>query len=130
MDYPDSAALVYRFDVGVTPDLTDMRGWMCLVLDGVIPDVVEDAQLLATELVSNAVDHARSGGSLCVRRCNGGSVVRLEIDDGRPDLDLKLGGESPAGGRGRGLLLVDAISCRWGVARDDDRKTVWADIAA
>ena len=87
--------------------------------------LLEDARLLATELATNAVLHARSPFSVSVRRH--GSGVRLSVDDAshvRPTLREPRGLESS----GRGLQLVAAIAARWGVDLTDDGKTVWAEL--
>ncbi|MFJ1768150.1 ATP-binding protein [Amycolatopsis sp. NPDC088138] len=131
MDLPEPATHEYRFDAGVTPDLAAVRRWIRSVLDGASSEGLEDALLLATELVANAQDHAQGVRALRIRCRGPRSAVRLEIDDARPDLAVRLGGSSSDEDRGRGLLLVDAVSRRWGVVTHDDvYKTVWADLAA
>lgn len=131
MNDPDHSTREYRFEAGAVPDLAAMRGWLRRVLNGASPDGVQDVLLLATELVTNALDHAHGVLALRVRYRARRSPVRLEVDDPRPDLGLRLGGSSPADSRGRGLLLVDAISRRWGVVTHGTAgKTVWADVVA
>ena len=90
-------------------------------------DLCEDATLIVTELVANAVRHAGTVIRLQLRRTDGG--LRLEVTDGSvrpvqqtlPDL-LDEGG--------RGLALVDALSTRYGVEGQPDGKTVWAELSA
>jgi anti-sigma regulatory factor (Ser/Thr protein kinase) len=130
MDLPEPSLHEHRFSNGAMPDLAAMRQWVRRVLAGASFESVEDVLLLATELVTNALDHAHGVQALRVRYGSPGQPVRLEVDDPRPDLCLQLGKSSLGSSRGRGLLLVNAISRRWGViTHADDHKTVWADIA-
>jgi anti-sigma regulatory factor (Ser/Thr protein kinase) len=86
---------------------------------------IERAQLAMSELVANAVVHARS--SLTVRvRVDG--WVRLAVSDGdpRPVLVPRTVPADRVGGRG--LRLVADLSRRWGVERDPRGKTVWCEL--
>lgn len=89
-------------------------------------DSLEDAQLVLTELVTNALRHAGSRCRVRARYVSG--VLRLEVTDmGGGNPNLRLPGELEEGGRG--LLLVSALSTAWGVdALDDGRKVVWAEL--
>jgi anti-sigma regulatory factor (Ser/Thr protein kinase) len=100
---------------------------------GVAADAVDDAMLIVSELVTNALVHGE--GALRVRidaDADTGSV-RLTVADERPYGGLPLpaqpGHDAEAG---RGLLLVDALSMRWGsrpVAETPALGTaVWVDL--
>ncbi|MCX0246387.1 MULTISPECIES: SpoIIE family protein phosphatase [Streptomyces] len=91
-------------------------------------DVVDDAVVLTSELVTNAVIHAGTAADvLCLRTEDG---VRVEIADHYPEREIPL---QPAaldlGGldseNGRGLLLCAALASRWGVEYSPTRKHVW-----
>lgn len=85
----------------------------------------DDAALLVTELVSNAVKHA--GTDVVVRACLSGAVLRLEVLDGsRRPVRARVAEHSEEGGRG--LILVDALADRWGVDAHSDGKEVWAEL--
>jgi anti-sigma regulatory factor (Ser/Thr protein kinase) len=85
----------------------------------------DDLALVVTELVANAIRHAKTDISLSLRLIGGG--VRLEVRDGsvRP-LRPRAAQESDEGGRG--LLLVDALSHRYGVEAGPDGKRVWVEL--
>jgi hypothetical protein len=92
-----------------------------------IPYLAEDLATITTELVINAVEHAASAPRLCIR-LHGGEVtvgVRDDLPGTAPRPQLSCVG-SPCG---RGLLMVTALSSRWGVTPHDDGKTVWASLA-
>lgn len=89
--------------------------------------------LLVAELAANAVLHGRVPGrdfELRLSYAHATGVVRVEISDtheNRPDPAAVPPPGSEADG-GRGLLIVEAIAARWGVAdRLGPGKTVWAE---
>ena len=89
-------------------------------------DVADAAELALTELVSNVVRHVPG------RRCRvcfllypGG--VRVEVADSCPELPVAAAAADVLGKGGRGLVIVEAVADRWGVApyADGRGKTVW-----
>ena len=88
-------------------------------------DLVDAAALAATEVVTNAVVHARSAFRLTVQADD---VLLVSVHDtgptwpgGTPQLTpLDLDSEG-----GRGLLLLEALSDAWGVHNDPTGKTIW-----
>jgi anti-sigma regulatory factor (Ser/Thr protein kinase) len=87
----------------------------------------DDVALVVTELVANAVRHAGTDIQISVTAITQG--VRLEVRDGstRP-LRPRAALSSDEGGRG--LLLVDALSNRYGVVGEPDGKRVWVEMVA
>ena len=92
-----------------------------------VGDLADDVLLVVTELVNNAVTHARSE---CVLRISISPVsVRVEVTDqgiGAPD-PLP---PSTTRNHGRGLHLVDALTAAWGFEprAEGSGKTVWAEL--
>ena len=89
--------------------------------------VLDDARVVVTELAANAVLHARSGFSVSIH----GDAARLRIGvrDGSRAMPAPQE-PAPRGLSGRGLLLVSALSSRWGVEPRTDGKVVWAELRA
>jgi anti-sigma regulatory factor (Ser/Thr protein kinase) len=88
------------------------------------PAVAEVVELLATELVSNAVKHARTPLTLEVEHQTAGGV-RLRVDDDSAMLPVPKD-PLPARSHGYGLQLVDALATEWGATPvPGDGKTVW-----
>ncbi|WP_175411899.1 SpoIIE family protein phosphatase [Streptomyces sp. TRM64462] len=91
-------------------------------------DVVDDAVVLTSELVTNAVIHAGTAADvLCLRTEHG---VRVEVADRYPEREVPLQGSGqPVAAldreNGRGLLLCAALAARWGVEYSPARKHVW-----
>ncbi|MEV5431924.1 SpoIIE family protein phosphatase [Streptomyces sp. NPDC052701] len=91
-------------------------------------DIIDDAVVLTSELVTNAVVHAgTSADVLCLRSDDG---VRIEVADRYPEREIPLQGSavtmgSPDREGGRGLQLCAALAGRWGVEYTPTHKTVW-----
>ncbi|MGH3495804.1 MAG: ATP-binding protein [Sciscionella sp.] len=87
-------------------------------------EVVENAELAVSELVANALEHGNGATALRVSRTE--RQVRVEVDDlsQEPPTMMRPG---PAEERHRGLLIVAAVSTRWGSDPLPAGKTVWAE---
>ncbi|RDG38258.1 SpoIIE family protein phosphatase [Streptomyces corynorhini] len=91
-------------------------------------DVVDDAVVLTSELVTNAVIHAGTAADvLCLRTEDG---VRIEVADRYPEREVPVQASgrsfaSPDQENGRGLLLCAALASRWGVEYTPTFKQVW-----
>ncbi|MFE2100966.1 MULTISPECIES: SpoIIE family protein phosphatase [unclassified Streptomyces] len=91
-------------------------------------DVVDDAVVLTSELVTNAVVHAGTHADvLCLRTEDG---VRIEVSDRYPEREVPLQASpasmgSPDREGGRGLQLCAALAARWGVDYTPTHKNVW-----
>lgn len=80
-------------------------------------------ELLTTELVANAVVHARSSCDVRVTERADGSL-RVEVTDGADGTPARQA-VAPTDATGRGLLLVDGLAARWGTSSTETGKTVW-----
>ncbi|MEU6085045.1 SpoIIE family protein phosphatase [Streptomyces sp. NPDC047108] len=91
-------------------------------------DIVDDAVVLTSELVTNAVVHAGTAAEVqCLRNERG---VRVEVADRYPERELPLQSTGrhhahPDREGGRGLLLCGALASRWGVEYSATNKHVW-----
>lgn len=91
-------------------------------------DIIDDAVVLTSELVTNAVVHAGTAADvLCLRSDDG---VRIEVADHYPEREIPLQGaaismSSPDREGGRGLQLCAALASRWGVDYTPTKKLVW-----
>ncbi|MER5779801.1 PAS domain S-box protein [Streptomyces sp. NPDC002039] len=82
----------------------------------------ETACLLASELLSNAVNH--SCGPVRLRLRHAGRELSVEVCDGSPVLP-QARFASPDAESGRGLLLVDSLAEAWGTLPTAEGKAVW-----
>lgn len=90
----------------------------------------EAAVLAVSELVSNAVLHASAvPGEIQLRLEARGGTLRIEVEDCDPRPPV-VGPAAAEHDRGRGLLIVDRLSARWGwSAIPENGKSVWCDLA-
>jgi hypothetical protein len=85
------------------------------------------AELLVTELATNAVEHAESPFSVCVDIR--GAIVHIEVINDTPEL-LATVTQQPSEKGGFGLRLVEALSSHWGTESAESKKVVWFELAA
>jgi len=100
--------------------------------DGLDRDGVAAAQLVVSELISNALEHAGLGPADLIRLSLSrlGSRLRVDVDDAgtfTADSDsyaYRARGRHHRGGQG--LRIVQTLSIRW--QADDGRVTAWLDL--
>lgn len=99
---------------------------------GVFPAAVGDAVLVVSELMSNAVRHARPlpGALVEVTWALDGGTLEVTVSDGGSASRPRLASPSLSSLGGRGLGIVERLSCRWGVSAGEARTTVWAVLPA
>ncbi len=94
-------------------------------------DVADDAVVLTSELVTNAVVHAGTAADvLCLRHP---AAIRVEVADQYPEREVPLHTSPhitahPDREGGRGLILCSALAGRWGVEYTPTHKRVWFQI--
>jgi anti-sigma regulatory factor (Ser/Thr protein kinase) len=86
---------------------------------------LDATRLLVSELVTNAVLHARTEFELILRATRTG--VRVEVHDGSVAAPVVRHYEDEAM-TGRGLSLVDDLAARWGVDKREGGKSVWFEL--
>ncbi|MET7720714.1 ATP-binding protein [Streptomyces mirabilis] len=92
-----------------------------------LPGLTEDATLIVSELVANAVRHARADWIRVTVSRVGDRRVRLAVvDKSRVLPQLRTPGLEDV--RGRGLHLIDELSDRWGTDPLPWGKRVWAEL--
>ena len=106
----EQPGLVHVLEVAVSDQHTPAaaRHWLTSELAGLVPqDTVDDAELIVSELVTNAVRHAGGRILASVQLVDGG--VRVTVHDhGSAGEWAAPGGESA--GRGRGLIIAMALA--------------------
>ncbi len=88
-------------------------------------DLVDTAELLVSEVVTNALVHA--GTPIDVTARVGEDGLRVEIGDGSAQLPVLRHGATLSG-TGRGLRMLQRMVQRWGAHSRGDGKTVWFEL--
>lgn len=103
----------------------EARQWLDRFLRAraVSPSQREDARLVLSELVTNALVHGED--TPVVRAAFGGSELELSVTDAGAELPRVLPVD-PSRIGGFGLHIVDRLSTAWGVSPFPGGKTVWA----
>jgi anti-sigma regulatory factor (Ser/Thr protein kinase) len=93
-----------------------------------VSHVAETAVLLVSELVTNAVRHARTG-RLALTLCLEAAWLRIEVHDADPH-EPRPRTPGALEESGFGLLLIEALAGKWGVQQTLTGKAVWAELDA
>ncbi len=106
--------------------VADLRG------AGVAQGAVADAAVVVSELLSNAIRHARPlpGFLLEVTWALDHGSVEIAVSDGGSATRPRPATASLSSLGGRGLAIVEHLASRWGVSAGDTRTTVWAVLPA
>lgn len=126
-----AAALTDRVDAAASAtldgDLTaprEARRFLHSVLVDADAELVATAELLISELVTNAVIHASSSPRIDIHLDV--ETVRVSVFDNDPEIPRPRDpGPEPGG---RGLLLVDRMATTWGADPAEDGKVVWFEL--
>lgn len=103
-----------------------------LVAAGIFDGAVRDAVLVVSELLSNAIRHARPlpGVNVQVAWAIGDGAIEIAVSDGGALTRPIATHASLSSLGGRGLDIVEYLARTWGIRTDDAGLTVWAVLAA
>jgi len=121
-----------RYEVALARDpdsAADARSALAEVSDHLPRRQLEDARLLVSELVTNAIRHAGLGADDLIRLvvATGDHGLRIEVCDPGTGFEPHEPEPDPAQPSGWGLYLVRELSDRWGVERDHETR-VWFEL--
>jgi anti-sigma regulatory factor (Ser/Thr protein kinase) len=99
---------------------------------GLHPAAVSDAALVTSELLSNAILHARPLPEACIRVSwlLTATTVEVIVSDGGSATRPRASRPSLSSIGGRGLGIVEHLCTSWGVRADERGTTVWAVLPA
>jgi anti-sigma regulatory factor (Ser/Thr protein kinase) len=89
-------------------------------------DMVADTELLVSELVTNAILHARSPATVTIER--DATSIRVAVCDSST-AQPRVRDYGPSAVTGRGMMLVDRIAERWGIDANGSGKCVWFEVS-
>jgi anti-sigma regulatory factor (Ser/Thr protein kinase) len=102
------------------------RGWLSTVATGhVEPSRLPDLALVMSEIVANAVRHGHPGGPLRLAATPKPEFLCVQVTDDGAGFVPRPGAMSSDEHGGFGLFLVERLTRRWGMTREDRRTRVW-----
>jgi len=121
-----------RYEVDLTRDpdsASEARRALGEVSDHLSPRRLEDAQLLVSELVTNAIRHADLDDDAVIKLVvmTRARALRIEVCDPGQGFEVTEPVPDPARPSGWGLYLVRELSDRWGVDRNTETR-VWFEL--
>jgi anti-sigma regulatory factor (Ser/Thr protein kinase) len=121
-----------RYEVALARDpdsAAEARSALGEVSDHLPPRRLEDARLLVSELVTNAIRHAGLGADDVIRLVvvTGDHGLRIEVCDPGSGFEPREPEPDPDQPSGWGLYLVRELSDRWGVERNHETR-VWFEL--
>ncbi len=121
-----------RYEVDLTRDpdsASEARRALGEVSDHLSPRRLEDAQLLVSELVTNAIRHADLDDDAVIKLVvmTRARALRIEVCDPGQGFEVTEPVPDPARPSGWGLYLVRELSDRWGVDRHTGTR-VWFEL--
>ena len=84
-----------------------------------------DLALVMTEVVTNAVRHGAAGGALLVAATPKPQFLCVQVTDEGPGLVPSPGAMASDEHGGFGLFIVEQLTRRWGMTRENRRTRVW-----
>ena len=115
-------------DVDPDPDqVTLVRAFVKATLqDWDMAERIDDTLLVASELVTNAILHARTPVRVILQAPDG-DMLRIEVVDDNPRTPVRAADETGAT-TGRGLHVVAGAATNWGTHTEGTGKVVWAEL--
>ena len=107
----------------------ELKRWM--VQHGAPRDRVEDARIVVSEMVGNAVRHAQAlpDGNILITWCLGHQGLELSVTDGGSSTRPMKVNASSSALAGRGMSIVDTLAVSWWTENTRSRSTVHALLA-
>jgi anti-sigma regulatory factor (Ser/Thr protein kinase) len=84
--------------------------------------------MAVTEVFSNAVRHSGSDDEIMLALTQKDEYLCVRVSDGGTGLVPRPGAMTTEPGAGFGLFLVEQLTRRWGMTREDDRTRVWFEL--
>jgi anti-sigma regulatory factor (Ser/Thr protein kinase) len=127
MDVSPIAEHASEVVLALSPDTSAPRRARRALHDARLPeDLQHTVDLLATELIANAVRHGQltADQRILFSARFVSDYIHVEIADPGPGFDP----DTAMSGRGFGLRMVEKLSSRWGAAPGDDGFRVWFEV--
>jgi anti-sigma regulatory factor (Ser/Thr protein kinase) len=102
------------------------RGWLSALAAGLVdPSRKNDLELVVTEIVTNAVRHGAQEGRLLLAATPKPEFLCVQVTDEGAGLVPTPGAMASDENGGFGLFIVERLTRRWGVTRENRHTRVW-----
>jgi anti-sigma regulatory factor (Ser/Thr protein kinase) len=127
-DMPSGGVVLGSLTIPGRPEhVREARAFVAKALGDLHPSL-DDAILLTSELVTNAVMHSsshRAGGTVSLLIMEFANGLRIEVADAGSEISAPVVRGDIYASDGHGLFLVQTIADQWGYLRGDSGTTVW-----
>lgn len=107
----------------------EARRWVVGVADGLLtPGAASDLRLVISELVTNSLRHGADGEAIDLAITPKESFLCVQVTDDGPGPASAPRSMMPDEHGGFGLFLVEQLTRRWGITREDSRTRVWFEL--
>jgi anti-sigma regulatory factor (Ser/Thr protein kinase) len=115
------------FEITATPDsVREARERVVETAAERLPaDRVAELRLVASEVITNAVRHGGSGEPVRIRALVTEEFLCVKVTDAGPGIAPRPRATAPAADGGFGLVLVESLTRRWGMTREEGRTRIW-----
>ena len=105
------------------------RGWLAAVAMPLVDESRRaDLQLVVTEVVTNAIRHGGWDGQLLLAATPKPEFLCVQVTDAGPGLAPRPRAMVSEENGGFGLFIVEQLTRRWGVTRENRRTRVWFEL--
>jgi anti-sigma regulatory factor (Ser/Thr protein kinase) len=102
------------------------RSWLSALARGIVgAKRLSDLELVVTEVVTNAVRHGAPSGSVRLAATPKAEFLCVQVTDEGPGLVPSPGAMGSDENGGFGLFIVERLTRRWGVTRENRHTRVW-----
>jgi anti-sigma regulatory factor (Ser/Thr protein kinase) len=124
---PVQAAGRQELEVGVEPAaVKQARVWLWeIARHHVSPERLQDLALALTEVVTNAVQHGAPSGALLIAATPKPEFLCVQVTDDGAGFVPRPGAMASDENGGFGLFIVERLTRRWGMTRENARTRVW-----
>jgi anti-sigma regulatory factor (Ser/Thr protein kinase) len=104
----------------------DARAWLSALATGLVGESKRpDLELVITEVVTNAVRHGAPGGALRLAATPKAGFLCVQVTDEGAGFVPRPGAMASDAHGGFGLFIVERLTRRWGMTREDHCTRVW-----
>jgi anti-sigma regulatory factor (Ser/Thr protein kinase) len=106
--------------------VSEARAWLTAAAAGLIGDGRRGSlELVISEVVTNAVRHGRPGGEILLATTPKPGFLCVQVTDEGAGFAPRPGAMASDENGGYGLFLVERLTRRWGITRENARTRVW-----